>query len=64
MSEFVDSPMKPIAEPPAGNKGGPGIYNGEEGLPKRTPSPNAVPEKVRDGSMPTTKDSAFPTDGQ
>ena len=28
----------------------PGQFDGEPGLPKRTPSPNAVPEKVRDAT--------------
>lgn len=55
MGEFVDSPMKPIASPPSGNKGGPGQYDGEKGYPPRTSTPNGVPEKVRDGSMPGTK---------
>jgi hypothetical protein len=57
MSDFCDSPMKLIATPPAGNKGGPGTYDGEKGYPGRTSSPNAVPEKVRDGSVPTTQGS-------
>lgn len=62
MSDFsVDSPMKPIAQPPAGNKGGPGTYDGEEGYPKRTPSPNAVPEKVRDGSVQKPSGEPGPT---
>lgn len=47
-NNVVETPIDPCAKPPAGNRGGPGIYNGEDGLPKRTPSPNAVPEKVRD----------------
>lgn len=65
MSDFVDSPMKPIASPPSGyGPTGKGMVNGEDGYPKRTPSPNGVDEKVRDGSLPTTKDSAFPTDGR
>jgi len=53
---FVNSPMKPIAPVPAGYKGGPGLYDGEDCPPfdshRRTPSPNAVPEKMRDGSVP------------
>ena len=53
---FVNSPMKPIAPVPAGYKGGPGVYDGEHTGPcavyPRTPSPNAVPEKMRDGSVP------------
>jgi hypothetical protein len=55
MAFDVDSPMKPIATPPAGNKGGPGDYDGVPGYPPRTSSPNAVPEKVCDGSLPNAK---------
>lgn len=55
-SKFIDTPLDMIAHPPAGNKGGPGVYNGEDTAPlsgyKRTSSPNAVPEKLRDGSVP------------
>ncbi len=29
-----------------------GTYNGEPGLPERTHSPNAVPEKTRDEAAP------------
>jgi len=51
---FVESPHKPIAKMPEGDKGGPGIYNGDPcaGLPKRTPTPNGVPEKIFDEAMP------------
>jgi hypothetical protein len=56
MSDFVDSPMKPIAPVPAGYKGGPGEYNGSDCPPfdeyKRTSSPNSGPEKIIDGSVP------------
>ena len=47
MSDFVVGPMKNIADPPKGNRGGPGDYDGANGhgLPVRTPSPNGVPEK-------------------
>jgi hypothetical protein len=62
-SDFCDSPMKPPASPPAGYKGGPGVYNGEEGYPKRTSDSNAAPEIVRDGGMPTTQDTDFPASG-
>jgi len=55
---FVNTPMDIIATPPKGNKGGPGVYNGEDQGPfssyKRTPSSDAVPEKTYDGSIPTT----------
>ena len=56
MSDFVTTPMNDeFVKTPAGYKGGPGMYNGEEEGPfgefKRTPSPSAVPEKIRDGSV-------------
>lgn len=58
---FCDSPMKPIAPIPAGYKGGPGVYNGEPGFePKRTMGPDSVPEKTRDGSIPTPSGEAGP----
>lgn len=60
-NDFVATPMDIIATPPKDNKGSAGVYNGEDQGPfagyKRTPSPNAVPEKNYDGSMPTTKES-------
>ena len=54
--QFVETPMNSeFVKTPAGYKGGPGTYNGED-CPafaefKRTPSPNAVPEKTIDGSV-------------
>jgi hypothetical protein len=55
---FVNTPVDMIATPPANNKGGPGVYNGEDQGPfgsyKRTSSPDAVPEKTYDGEIPTT----------
>lgn len=55
---FVNTPVDMIGTPPKGNKGGPGVYNGENQGPfsgyKRTSSPNAVPEKIYDGEIPTT----------
>ena len=47
-NNIVETPMEGCKTPPAGNKGGPGVYNGVEGLPGRTSSPNAVPEKTFD----------------
>lgn len=48
-----------IKSPVEGNKGkdpkaksGGGVFNGEEGYQKRTPSPNAVPERTYEGDMP------------
>lgn len=57
MSDFCDSPMSPeFIKTPAGYKGGPGEYDGHDKGPfgeyKRTPSPNGVPEKWLDGSVP------------
>jgi hypothetical protein len=56
---FVNTPMDMIAQPPKGNKGGPGVYNGENQGPfsgyKRTSSPDAVPEKIYDGSIPNVE---------
>lgn len=41
------------ASAPAGNKGtGGGTYDGVKGLPGRTSSPNAVPEKLIDATTP------------
>ena len=48
-SKFVESPMTPIANPPAGYGGtGGGEFDGEKGYPKRTSTPNGPPEKARD----------------
>jgi hypothetical protein len=57
MSDFVDTPMSAeFVKTPAGYKGGPGTYDGDDcpGFSefRRTKSPNAVPEKVMDGSVP------------
>jgi hypothetical protein len=57
MSDFVDTPMPDeFVKTPAGYRGGPGVYDGEDcpgfGEYRRTPSPNSVPEKIRDGSVP------------
>lgn len=61
MGEFVNSPMKPIATPPAGYKGGPGVYDNAKVPPQnaypRTPSPNAVPEKFFEETLGDTKPS-------
>lgn len=58
---FVNTPVDMVATPPKGNKGGPGVYDGENkgvvSAYKRTHSPNAVPEKIYDGSLPATKGS-------
>lgn len=56
---FVNTPMDMIATPPKGNKGGPGVYNGEDQGPfggyKRTSSSDGVPEKTYDGSVPSVE---------
>lgn len=58
---IIKSSATPIASPPAGYKGGPGVYDGEnKGVVSghsRTKSPNAVPEKIYDGSVPKGKGS-------
>ena len=63
---FVTTPVDMIANPPKGNKGGPGVYNGEDAAPfsqyKRTPSPDAVPEKTYDGSMPSVEKTVIMPD--
>ncbi len=60
MSEFCDSPMKTLTQPSSGKATGGGTFDGEPGYPKRTSSPNAVPEKVREpitGSKDLNTDS-------
>ena len=51
MADLVDSPAN-WPKPPSNYKGGAGSYDGEGNgsgdLQKRTPSPNAVPEKIYD----------------
>lgn len=51
-NKIVETPIEPCAAPPAGNRGGPGTYDGEPGFPGRTGSSDGVPEKVRDSSGP------------
>lgn len=58
MGDFVDSPMTGPDFQKQGKipEGGPGEYDGEKCPPfgeyARTPSPNSVKEKIRDGSVP------------
>ncbi len=47
-SSLIHTPMDDIVGNPKEHRGGPGVYDGEPGLPGRTPSPNAVPEKTYD----------------
>jgi len=58
-NSFVDSPVDMIGSIPKGYKGSSGVYDGENQGPfsgyKRTPSPDAVPEKIYDGSMPNVE---------
>lgn len=51
-NKLFDSPMTPIAQPPAGYRGSSGQYDGEPGLPGRTPGYTGPPEKVRDEAGP------------
>lgn len=64
--KFVDTPMKGFDAPDPKTKPSPGEYDGIKTGPfgeyKRTPSPNAVPEKVLDGKFPgkpTGEDDQF-----
>lgn len=52
--DFVESPMKPIGSMPAGDKGGPGTYNGDPcaDLPRRTPGASGPPEKIFEKEKP------------
>ncbi len=45
-NKIIETPMEPCAQPPKGNKGGPGVYDGVPNAPGRTSSPNAAPEKT------------------
>lgn len=57
-SSFVNSPAECPAEPPSGYKGtGGGSYDGARGpgLPGRTSSPNAVPERTYEPDPPSIK---------
>ena len=49
IKSMIATPVEPVANPPSGNKGGSGTYDGEKGYPARTKSKAGVPEKVRDG---------------
>lgn len=55
---FVDTPVEMIGHPPKGNRGGAGVYDGDDQAPlsgyRRTHSPDGVPEKLYDGSLPST----------
>jgi len=57
-NKIVETPMEGAKAPPAGNKGGPGVYDGEKGLPSRTNTPNGVPEKIYDGVGKVVQDRA------
>ena len=53
---LIHTPVEPCATPPKNNKGlGGGTYDGEEGYKKRTPSPDAAPEKIYDDVGPLGK---------
>lgn len=57
--KFIHSPADMISQPPAGNRGGSGVYDGDDQAPlsgyRRTHSPNAVPEKLYDGTLPSVE---------
>lgn len=53
MALNVKTPAGDVVKPKDPGKGGPGQYNGEKGYQKRTPSPNAMPEKTYDGAVPS-----------
>jgi len=55
-NKTIETPAEPVGKPPAGNKGGPGTYDGVDGYPKRTGSSSGVPEKITDGGIPTAQD--------
>jgi len=55
-NKTIETPVEPCAQPPKGNKGGPGEYDGMKGYPGRTSSPNAVPEKFIEGQKSTVQD--------
>lgn len=48
MNKLLETPMENVNQKPS-TRGGAGVYNSEPGLPQRTPSPNAVDEKLYDG---------------
>lgn len=59
---FCESPFEGIAgKPPAGNKGGPGEYDGIKGYPGRTGSSNGVPEKFVDKTGLSVPDKDYGT---
>lgn len=47
-SSLIHTPVDDIVGNPKEHKGGPGVYDSLPGLPGRTPSPNALPEKLMD----------------
>jgi hypothetical protein len=56
-SSLVRTPVDSLCGDPKDRRGGPGVYDGVSGLPQRTSSPNAVPEKLQDtaGGLPAKK---------
>jgi hypothetical protein len=52
--KFITTPTD-FQGPKSGYKGGKGTYDGEPNYPKRTSSPNGVPEKTFDGNPATGK---------
>lgn len=53
--KLVETPVEHQQEHSGNYKGGPGVYDGAEGLPKRTPGHGGVAEKVYDEAPPLKK---------
>ena len=55
--KLITTPADELCGDPNDRKGAEGLWDSEPGLPGRTPSPNAVPEKIRDtaGGLPAKK---------
>ena len=56
-SKLIETPATELCGDPTDREVKQGIADGEPGLPGRTPSPNAVPERIRDtsGGLPAKK---------
>lgn len=56
-SSLIHSPVDDLVGNPKERQPGAGTWNGEPGLPGRTPSPNAVAEKTYDETPGLSKKS-------
>lgn len=56
-SSLVSTPVDELCGNPSDYKQASGEWNGEPNMPKRTDSPNAVPELTRDTEAGLTKKS-------